>query len=88
MQRMGQKKLTIELQDPIRDLPSKLSDYNIVLAADRQSLIYTYNIRSGHSGINNILSNLTQNGIIFKDLQTKQSSLEDIFMSLVNETVA
>ena len=88
MQRLGQKQLTIELQDPLRDLPSKLSDYNIVLAADRQSLIYTYNIRSGHSGINNILSNLTQNGIIFKDLQTKQSSLEDIFMSLVNETVA
>ena len=87
MQRMGQKQLTIELQDPLRDLPSKLSDYNIVLATDRQSLIYTYNIRSGHSGINNILSNLTQNGIIFKDLQTKQSSLEDIFMSLVNETV-
>ena len=88
MQRLGQKQLTIELQDPLRDLPSKLSDYNIVLAADRQYLIYTYNIRSGHSGINNILSNLTQSGIIFKDLQTKQSSLEDIFMSLVNETVA
>ena len=88
MQRLGQKQLTIELQDPLRDLPSKLSDYNIVLAADRQSLIYTYNIRSGHSAINNILSNLTQSGIIFKDLQTKQSSLEDIFMSLVNETVA
>ncbi len=86
MQRLGQKQLTIELQDPIRDLPSKLSDYNVVLAADRQSLIYTYNIRSGHSNINNILSNLTQSGIIFKDLQTKQSSLEDIFMSLVNET--
>ena len=87
MQRLGQKQLTIELQDPLRDLPSKLSDYNIVLAADRLSLIYTYNIRSGHSAINNILSNLTQSGIIFKDLQTKQSSLEDIFMSLVNETV-
>ena len=87
MQRLGQKQLTIELQDPLRDLPSKLSGYNIVLAADRQSLIYTYNIRSGHSAINNILSNLTQSGIIFKDLQTKQSSLEDIFMSLVNETV-
>ena len=87
MQRLGQKQLTIELQDPLRDLPSKLSNYNIVLSDDRQSLIYTYNIRSGHSGINNILSNLTQSGIIFKDLQTKQSSLEDIFMSLVNETV-
>ena len=88
MQRLGQKQLTIELQDPLKDLPSKLSDYDIVLAADRQSLIYTYNMRSGRTGINQILSNLTQSGIIFKDLQTKQSSLEDIFMSLINETVA
>ena len=87
MQRLGQKQLTIELQDPLKDLPSKLSDYDIVLAEDRQSLIYTYNMRSGRTGINQILSNLTQSGIIFKDLQTKQSSLEDIFMSLVNETV-
>ncbi len=87
MQRLGQKQLTIELQDPLKDLPSKLSDYDIVLTADRQSLIYTYNMRSGRTGINQILSNLTQSGIIFKDLQTKQSSLEDIFLSLVNETV-
>ena len=88
MQRLGQKQMTIDLQDPLKELPPKLSDYDIVLAADRQSLIYTYNMSSGHSEINNILSNLTQNGIIFKDLQTKQSSLEDIFMSLVNERVA
>ena len=88
MQRLGQKQLTIELQDPLKDLPSKLSDYDIVLAVDRQSLIYTYNMRSGRTGINQILSNLTQSGIIIKDLQTKQSSLEDIFMSLVSETVA
>ena len=88
IQRLGQKQLTIELQDPLKDLPSKLSDYDIVLAADRQSLIYTYNMRSGRSGINQILSNLTQSGIIFKDLQTKQSSLEDIFMSLLCERVS
>ena len=88
MQRLGQKQLTIELQDPLKDLPSKLSDYDIVLAVDRKSLIYTYNMRSGRTGINQIMSNLTQSGIIFKDLQTTQSSLEDIFMSLVSETVA
>ena len=87
MQRLGQKQLIIELQDPLKDLPSKLSEYDIVLATDRQSLIYTYNMRGGHTGINQILSNLTQSGIIFKDLQTKESSLEDIFMSLVNETI-
>ena len=87
MQRLGQKQLIIELQNPLKDLPSKLSEYDIVLATDRQSLIYTYNMRGGHTGINQILSNLTQSGIIFKDLQTKESSLEDIFLSLVNETV-
>ena len=87
MQRLGQKQLIIELQDPLKDLPSKLSEYDIVLSTDRQSLIYIYNMRDGHTGINQILSNLTQSGIIFKDLQTKESSLEDIFMSLVNETV-
>ena len=73
MQRLGQKQLTIELQDPLKDLPSKLSDYDIVLAADRQSLIYTYNMRSGRTGINQILSNLTQSGIILKIC--KQNSL-------------
>ena len=88
MQRLGQKQLTIELQDPLKDLPSKLSDYDIVLAVDRKSLIYTYNMRSGRTGINQILSNLTQSGIIVKDLQTKQSSLEDIFMSLLSEAAA
>ena len=87
MKRLGQKQLTIELQYPLKELPLKLSDYDIVLTADRQSLIYTYNMRSGRTGINQILSNLTKSGIIFKDLQTKQSSLEDIFMSLVKETV-
>lgn len=86
MQRLGQKQLTIELQNRLEELPTKLSDYDIVLAADRQSLNYTYNMRSGRTGINQILSSLTQSGIIIKDLQTKQSSLEDIFMSLVNET--
>ena len=86
MQRLGQKQLTIELQNRLEDLPTKLSDYDIVLAADRQSLNYTYNMRSGRTGINQILSSLTQSGINIKDLQTKQSSLEDIFMSLVNET--
>ena len=88
MQRLGQKQLTIELQNRLEELPTKLSDYDIVLAADRQSLNYTYNMRSGRTGINQILSNLIQSGIIFKDLQTKQSSLEDIFMSLVKEKVA
>jgi len=88
MQRLGKKQLTMKLQDPIKNLPSKLSDLEIVLSEDQQSLTYTYDMRIGRTGINKILSNLSECGIVIKDLQTKQSSLEDIFMSLVRETAA
>ena len=88
MQRLGQKQLIIELQEPLKDLPSQLSDYDIVLTEDRLNLTYSYNMSGGRTGIDDILSNLAQSGISFKDLQTKQSSLEDIFMSLVSEETA
>ena len=88
MQRLGQKQLIIELQEPLKDLPSQLSDYDIVLTEDRLNLTYSYNMSGGRKGIDYILSNLAQSGISFKDLQTKQSSLEDIFMSLVSEETA
>jgi len=88
MQRLGQKQLIIELQEPLKDLPSQLSDYDIVLTEDRLNLTYSYNMSGGGTGIDDILSNLAQSGISFKDLQTKQSSLEDIFMSLVSEETA
>ena len=88
MQRLGQKQLIIELQEPLKDLPSQLSDYDIVLTEDRLNLTYSYNMGGGRTGIDDILSNLAQSGISFKDLQTKQSSLEDIFMSLVSEETA
>ena len=88
MQRLGQKQLIIELQEPLKDLPSQLSDYDIVLTEDRLNLTYSYNMSGGCTGIDDILSNLAQSGISFKDLQTKQSSLEDIFMSLVSEETA
>ena len=88
MQRLGQKQLIIELHEPLKDLPSQLSDYDIVLTEDRLNLNYSYNMSGGRTGIDDILSNLAQSGISFKDLQTKQSSLEDIFMSLVSEETA
>ena len=85
MKRLGQKQLNIELELPLKDIPSKLLKFDILVAEDRMSLTYTYDFLSGRSGISQILSNLSQNGINYKDLHTKQSSLEDIFVSLVNK---
>jgi ABC-2 type transport system ATP-binding protein len=85
MKRLGQKQLNIELELPLKDIPQKLLQFDILVAEDRMSLTYTYDFLSGRSGISQILSNLSQNGISYKDLHTKQSSLEDIFISLVNK---
>jgi ABC-2 type transport system ATP-binding protein len=85
MKRLGQKQLNIELELPLQDIPPKLLQFDILVAEDRMSLTYTYDFLSGRSGISQILSNLSQNGISYKDLHTKQSSLEDIFISLVNK---
>ncbi|MEZ7974017.1 MAG: ABC transporter ATP-binding protein [SAR324 cluster bacterium] len=85
MKRLGQKQLNIELELPLKDIPRKLLQFDILVAEDKMSLTYTYDFLSGRSGISQILSNLSQNGISYKDLHTKQSSLEDIFISLVNK---
>ena len=85
MKRLGQKQLNIELELPLKDIPPMLLQFDILVAEDRMSLTYTYDFLSGRSGISQILSNLSQNGISYKDLHTKQSSLEDIFISLVNK---
>ena len=88
MKRLGQKQLNIELELPLKDIPSKLLQFDILVAEDKMSLTCTYDFLSGRSGISQILSNLSQNGISYKDLHTKQSSLEDIFISLVNKEKA
>ncbi|MBC8407491.1 ABC transporter ATP-binding protein [bacterium] len=85
MKRLGQKQLNIELELPLKDIPPMLLQFDILVAEDRMSLTYTYDFLSARSGISQILSNLSQNGISYKDLHTKQSSLEDIFISLVNK---
>lgn len=85
MKRLGHKQLNIELELPLKDIPPKLLQFDILVAEDRMSLTYTYDFLCGRSGISQILSNLSQNGINYKDLHTKQSSLEDIFISLVNK---
>ena len=85
---MGQKQLTIELNDQICDIPIALAEYALELGQDGQSLIYTYDTRAERTGITKLLADLAAAGLAMKDLQTEQSSLEDIFVSLVKEDAA
>jgi ABC-2 type transport system ATP-binding protein len=87
MARMGQKRLVIHVQNMGPDIPDVLSHYKLELGADKDSLIYTYDIHSDRTGITKLLADLASTGLVLRDLQTQQSSLEDIFVDLVHEDV-
>ncbi|WP_448188172.1 ABC transporter ATP-binding protein [Azospirillum sp. sgz301742] len=83
MRKLGKKQLTLHLQSPLDRVPDSLSDYQLDLSADGAELVYTFDAQSEHTGIAGLLRRLNEHGIDFKDLQTSQSSLEEIFVSLV-----
>ena len=83
MQRMGSKKLTIELQSPATEIPASLSNYNLTLSDDGLQLNYQYDVRAPKTGIVDLLSELKKASFKLRDLQTSQSSLEEIFVNLV-----
>jgi len=85
MRKLGKKQLTLQLQDPLAHIPSELAPYQIELASGGNELIYTYDAQGERTGIIALLRDLNQAGIGFKDLHTTQSSLEDIFVSLVGD---
>lgn len=85
MKRMGQKELTVDLHAPIDTIPDSLSRFNLDLAEGGEALTYTYDRMAERTGITQLLSALSEEGIVLRDLQTHQSSLEDIFVSLVRE---
>ena len=85
LKKMGNKKLTIDLQDKILKIPSALDKYNLVLGRDEMSLDYTYNVKSKQTGITDLLKDLKEAGLKLKDLKTEQNSLEKIFVSLVRK---
>ncbi|MDG1340333.1 MAG: ABC transporter ATP-binding protein [Paracoccaceae bacterium] len=85
MAQMGQKSLRIELAEPCTKIPAELAPYKMTLGEDAQSLIYTYDTRADRTGITKLLNDLQANGLILKDIQTEQSSLEDIFVGLVKD---
>jgi ABC-2 type transport system ATP-binding protein len=85
MRKLGRKQLTLHLQDPLKLVPRELAAYHLELANGGSDLIYTYDTQGERTSIATLLDDLDKAGIRFKDLQTTQSSLEDIFVNLVRK---
>ena len=85
MQKFGQKILNIELQKRLNQLPKEFSQENVKLSDDGLTLTYIYDTKQKKTGITKLLSNLSNSGINLRDIQTDQSSLEEIFVNLVKE---
>jgi ABC-2 type transport system ATP-binding protein len=85
MRKLGKKQLTLTLQAPLEHIPDDLAEYPLELAEDGHSLVYTFDVQAQETGIAALLRRLTQHGIDFKDLHSSESSLEDIFVSLVRQ---
>ena len=82
---MGQKKLIVELQQELKQLPDLLKRYNLTVEDDMMFLNYTYDLKSKQTGITNLLQDIKDSGLKLKDLKTEQSNLEKIFVTLVKE---
>jgi ABC-2 type transport system ATP-binding protein len=85
MRKLGSKRLTLQLADTLDEVPSELAGYGLELASDGGELVYTYDSQAGRMGIADLLADLGAAGVRFRDLQTKESSLEEIFVDLVKE---
>jgi ABC-2 type transport system ATP-binding protein len=83
MHKLGRKQLILHLQNPLDSIPPRLAAHQLQLSADGSELIYTYDAQGERTAITSVLKDLNDAGILFKDLHTSQSSLEEIFVSLV-----
>jgi ABC-2 type transport system ATP-binding protein len=83
MQKLGKKQLKLHLQQPLAAVPDGLRSYGLELVDGGRELVYTYDTRGERTGITTLMNDLSQAGIRFNDLNTTQSSLEEIFVSLV-----
>lgn len=88
MERMGRKELRIELREKLDAVPGTLDSFDLELASDGMSLRYSYDTSGERTGITRLLAALSESGIVLRDLQTRQSSLEEIFVGLVKEDAA
>tara|TARA_B100000073_G_scaffold346483_1_gene358001 strand:+ start:1123 stop:2058 length:936 start_codon:yes stop_codon:yes gene_type:complete len=85
LNKMGHKKLIVELKDEIKEVPISLKKYNLTIGYNKMSLDYTYDLSEKQTGITNLLQDLKDSGLKLRDLKTEQSNLEKIFVSLVRE---
>ena len=85
MHKLGKKQLTLHLQSPLGRIPDELLGHPIELSEGGNELVYTFDAQGKHTGIAGLLQKLNEHGVHFKDIQSSQSSLEEIFVNLVNE---
>jgi ABC-2 type transport system ATP-binding protein len=85
MHKLGKKQLTLQLHDSLTTIPAELDGHHLTLTNGGSELIYTYDTQGPRTGITGLLTDLARAGIRFKDLDTSQSSLEDIFVDLVRQ---
>ncbi|MEQ9617645.1 MAG: ABC transporter ATP-binding protein [Deltaproteobacteria bacterium] len=85
MQKLGKKQLKLHLQNPLISIPQELAGHSLELSPDGNELVYTFNTQDDKTGIAGLLRRLNEHGIDFRDLHSSQSSLEEIFVSLVKE---
>ncbi len=85
MRKLGRKQLTLQLHAPLDAVPPALESYGLELGAAGHELVYTYDTKAERTGITALLRDLSEAGIRFRDLQTRQSSLEEIFVGLLRE---
>jgi len=84
MRKLGKKQLTLQLQQKLQALPAELSAFKLTIGEDGSTLIYDYDTKAERTGVATLLGELSRAGLRIRDLQTKQSSLEDIFVGLVS----
>ena len=84
MRKLGKKQLTLQLQQKLHGLPTELSAFKLSIGEDGSTLIYDYDTKAERTGVATLLGELSRAGLRIRDLQTKQSSLEDIFVGLVS----
>ena len=85
MKKLGKKELTLNLSEPLAAIPPALAEWDLTLQADGHELLYIFDANAERTGVPSLLRGMSDAGIGFKDLHTRQSSLEDIFVSLVHE---
>ena len=85
MAKLGRKELTLNLSDPLEAIPAELAEWNLVLQGDGHELLYSFDANAERTGVPSLLRRMSDLGIGFRDLHTRQSSLEEIFVSLVHQ---